>query len=181
MAPEPELPAAQPTNAVPGESTETQTTATSSPHVLTVNELKQKRMEEALRGKVHVVKYPSNIAGSPITAADNSAHVQHGHASPFVAAAADSGDSVRVQYDQASSGYAAYENTLSGSADNPDRIYAPFASRTDWEIARWAKLRGPGSTAVSELLSIERVRLSSLPLCSTHVLMILVCFRCKRS
>ncbi|KAI0348983.1 hypothetical protein OH77DRAFT_1415714, partial [Trametes cingulata] len=33
--------------------------------------------------------------------------------------------------------------------------YAPFTSRIDWEIARWAKMRGPGSTAVSELLQIE--------------------------
>lgn len=27
--------------------------------------------------------------------------------------------------------------------------YAPFKSRLDWEIARWAKLRGPSSTAIS--------------------------------
>ncbi|KAI0069630.1 hypothetical protein K474DRAFT_1580419, partial [Panus rudis PR-1116 ss-1] len=32
--------------------------------------------------------------------------------------------------------------------------YTPFASHMDWAVARWAKLRGPGSTAVSELLSI---------------------------
>jgi hypothetical protein len=37
-------------------------------------------------------------------------------------------------------------------------IYAPFQSKLDWEIARWAKLRGPGSTASSELFSIEGVR-----------------------
>jgi hypothetical protein len=35
--------------------------------------------------------------------------------------------------------------------------YAPFASKMDWEIARWAKLRGPGSTAFTELMSIEGV------------------------
>lgn len=35
--------------------------------------------------------------------------------------------------------------------------YAPFKSRLDWEIARWAKLRGPSSTAMSELLSINGV------------------------
>jgi uncharacterized C2H2 Zn-finger protein len=35
--------------------------------------------------------------------------------------------------------------------------WAPFSSRMDWEVARWAKLRGPGSTAFSELLAIEGV------------------------
>ncbi|KAG1873158.1 hypothetical protein F4604DRAFT_1654403 [Suillus subluteus] len=36
-----------------------------------------------------------------------------------------------------------------------DNAYAPFASKLDWEMARWAKLRGPSSTAFSELVSIE--------------------------
>ncbi|KAJ3501738.1 hypothetical protein NMY22_g18820 [Coprinellus aureogranulatus] len=36
-------------------------------------------------------------------------------------------------------------------------IWAPFASKVDWEVAKWAKLRGPGSTALSELLAIEGV------------------------
>ncbi|KAH9013364.1 hypothetical protein EDB85DRAFT_2076599 [Lactarius pseudohatsudake] len=36
--------------------------------------------------------------------------------------------------------------------DNP---FAPFTSKMEWEIARWAKLRGPGSTAFTELTSIE--------------------------
>ncbi|KAL0957479.1 hypothetical protein HGRIS_001272 [Hohenbuehelia grisea] len=36
-------------------------------------------------------------------------------------------------------------------------MYAPFASQIDWEIARWAKLRGPGSTALTELLKIPEV------------------------
>lgn len=42
------------------------------------------------------------------------------------------------------------------AAGNP---YAPFASKIDWEIARWAKTRGLGSTAFSELLAIDGVRL----------------------
>jgi hypothetical protein len=42
-----------------------------------------------------------------------------------------------------------------GGGDNP---WAPFNSRKDWEIARWAKLRGVGSTAFSELLAIDGVR-----------------------
>lgn len=35
--------------------------------------------------------------------------------------------------------------------------YWPFASERDWLVARWAKLRGPGSTALDELLSIKGV------------------------
>jgi hypothetical protein len=41
-----------------------------------------------------------------------------------------------------------------GGGDNP---WAPFNSKKDWEIARWAKLRGAGSTAFSELLEIDGV------------------------
>ncbi|THU75106.1 hypothetical protein K435DRAFT_591247, partial [Dendrothele bispora CBS 962.96] len=36
--------------------------------------------------------------------------------------------------------------------------WAPFNSRMDWEVARWAKLRGTGSTAFSDLLDIEGVQ-----------------------
>lgn len=35
--------------------------------------------------------------------------------------------------------------------------YAPFKSKTDWEVAKWAKLRGPTSTAVTDLLMIPDV------------------------
>ncbi|KAF8889565.1 hypothetical protein BD779DRAFT_1610960 [Infundibulicybe gibba] len=49
------------------------------------------------------------------------------------------------------SGYDRYIKTLAGGANQ----WAPFNSKLDWELARWAKLRGPGSTAVSDLLSIE--------------------------
>ncbi|KAF7372072.1 hypothetical protein MVEN_00065500 [Mycena venus] len=50
----------------------------------------------------------------------------------------------------------AYESTLeSSSTSNP---YAPFTSKMDWEVAKWAKLRGAGSTAFSDLLNIEGVR-----------------------
>ncbi|EIN13427.1 hypothetical protein PUNSTDRAFT_56509 [Punctularia strigosozonata HHB-11173 SS5] len=38
-----------------------------------------------------------------------------------------------------------------------ENVYAPFISKMDWEIAQWAKLRGPGSTAFSELLAIDGV------------------------
>ena len=46
-----------------------------------------------------------------------------------------------------------YSNT--STSENP---YAPFKDRLNWEIARWAKLRGPSSTACSELLSIPGVQ-----------------------
>ncbi|KAG1852717.1 hypothetical protein F4604DRAFT_1883476 [Suillus subluteus] len=42
-------------------------------------------------------------------------------------------------------------------SSNTDNIYAPFASKIDWEMARWAKLQGPSSTAFSDLLSIESI------------------------
>lgn len=39
--------------------------------------------------------------------------------------------------------------------------YHPFANKTDWEIAWWAKKRGPGQTAFNDLLEVEGV--SRLP------------------
>jgi hypothetical protein len=53
--------------------------------------------------------------------------------------------------------YEAYRDALSNANAVPN-VWAPFSSKIDWEIARWAKLRGPGSTALSELLRIEGVR-----------------------
>ncbi|KAI0686991.1 hypothetical protein C8Q76DRAFT_635698 [Earliella scabrosa] len=53
-----------------------------------------------------------------------------------------------------SSEYERYEEAVDSDGNNP---YAPFRSRMDWEIARWAKMRGPGSTALSELLEIEEL------------------------
>ena len=46
-------------------------------------------------------------------------------------------------------------------ATNP---YSPFISELDWHVARWIKLRGPGSNATTEFLKIpgvvDRLRLS---------------------
>ncbi|KZT19755.1 hypothetical protein NEOLEDRAFT_1077268, partial [Neolentinus lepideus HHB14362 ss-1] len=53
-----------------------------------------------------------------------------------------------------SSEYHKYSAQLGGHEDN---VWAPFVSQLDWEVAWWAKLRGPGSTALTELLSIEGV------------------------
>ncbi|KAH7905921.1 hypothetical protein BJ138DRAFT_1017013, partial [Hygrophoropsis aurantiaca] len=38
-----------------------------------------------------------------------------------------------------------------------DNIWAPFTSQIDYEVARWAKLRGSGSTAFTDLLKIDGV------------------------
>ncbi|KAF8063166.1 hypothetical protein FPV67DRAFT_1421162, partial [Lyophyllum atratum] len=48
--------------------------------------------------------------------------------------------------------YAAYQREL---PDGEINMWAPFASKLEWELARWAKLRGPGSTALTDLLKIE--------------------------
>lgn len=50
--------------------------------------------------------------------------------------------------------FAGYTSGPQNSSANP---YAPFRDKLNWDIARWAKLRGPGSTALSELLSIPGV------------------------
>ena len=42
--------------------------------------------------------------------------------------------------------------------------WAPFKSRKDWEVALWAKLRGPGSTAFSDLLAVPGVRFTLIHL-----------------
>jgi hypothetical protein len=39
----------------------------------------------------------------------------------------------------------------------PDNIWYPFQSQCDWDFARWAKNRGPSSTAVTELLAMNGV------------------------
>ena len=49
-----------------------------------------------------------------------------------------------------------YASLLGNSSDqNP---YRPFASKLDWEVAKWAKLQGPSSTSLMDLLKIEGVR-----------------------
>ena len=50
-----------------------------------------------------------------------------------------------------------FENTLGGPSPN---LFAPFSSQTDWELAKWAKLQGLGSTAFTELMGITGVGIS---------------------
>ena len=51
-------------------------------------------------------------------------------------------------------GSSMYEATCESLGDS---LWAPFQSQCDWEFARWAKMRGPMSTAVTELLAIPEV------------------------
>jgi len=54
--------------------------------------------------------------------------------------------------DSTNSAYAAQLGR--GLDSNP---YSPFTSKIDWEVAKWAKLQGPSSTSLAELLKIEGV------------------------
>ncbi|KAI9512931.1 hypothetical protein F5148DRAFT_1279199 [Russula earlei] len=49
-------------------------------------------------------------------------------------------------------GYAGYKDQF---VDSEANIWAPFASKLDWEMAQWAKLCHPGSMALTELLKLE--------------------------
>jgi hypothetical protein len=42
--------------------------------------------------------------------------------------------------------------------EDEENLYYPFASKIEWEVARWAKLRGSSSTVFTDLLSIDGVR-----------------------
>lgn len=86
----------------------------------------RKAAEDRFHHKPIVQKYPSDLAGKPISAA-------------------------RVPHAEKM-----YESTLIGST-SPTNPYAPFTSKLDWEVAKWAKLRGSGSTAFTDLLNVEGV------------------------
>jgi hypothetical protein len=66
----------------------------------------------------------------------------------------------RAVHESQHNGNQGYHRSLR-DADNPNP-YRPFASKLDWEIGRWAKMRGPGSTALTELLSLEGVSFLSV-------------------
>ncbi len=57
--------------------------------------------------------------------------------------------------------------------------WAPFVSQTDWELARWAKLRGSKSTAFTDLLGVDSVSFFSIK-CSMDVLTHLFTPSCAR-
>ena len=52
--------------------------------------------------------------------------------------------------------HAAYAKSVNQGTKSTN-VYAPFSSRLEWDIARWAKLRGPSSTSFTELVSIPGV------------------------
>ncbi|KAI0356053.1 hypothetical protein OH77DRAFT_1503949 [Trametes cingulata] len=85
---------------------------------------RQGRVHEQLRRSTYVVRFPSPLAGAPISV------------------------------DRTCSEYETFKRLSDSNNANP---YAPFISEVDWKFARWAKMRGPGSTAVTELLSIEEI------------------------
>jgi hypothetical protein len=60
---------------------------------------------------------------------------------------------------------ASAEQQYSDKLGATGNIYAPFGSKMDWEVARWAKLRGSGSTAFTDLLKIEGVRSCGIVAC----------------
>jgi hypothetical protein len=53
--------------------------------------------------------------------------------------------------DQGLSTYKVAHNTLG------DSVWVPFQSQCDWEVVQWAKMCGPTSTAMTELLTIPEV------------------------
>lgn len=172
----------RPEPSLPGDDTGSESNPSSSTHLHTppsttepaarpsADETKRKRMENALRHPVTIVEYPSDVAGSPISAAtaatDNSNSVPEPRRGADAEASAPSDRSSTAPNQpgtqtQSPSVYDDYKDLLKETvktAASSDNIYAPFNSKMDWEIARWAKLRGPGSTAFTELLGIEGVR-----------------------
>ena len=51
-------------------------------------------------------------------------------------------------------GWSNYAQKAETTKENP---YTPFCSKIDWDLTRWAKCQGPGSTAVTDLLQIKNV------------------------
>lgn len=60
-----------------------------------------------------------------------------------------------LQADNEQPGYRFHQRQDSTRDNN--NAYAPFRSKMEWEIAKWAKLRGPSSTAFTELMAIDGV------------------------
>ncbi len=103
-----------------------------------INHTLRTRVEAALCQQIHVEHFPSEVAGQPVVLQNN-----------------------------LPSGYGDYQTRLPhiGGPENP---YSPFANELDWSVGKWAKLRGPGSTAVSDLLEIPGVRSSVSNYALTH-------------
>jgi hypothetical protein len=108
-------------------------------------------MDDDEHGRLMTVQERANIAGTQ-------------HLNPVIKHF-PSGQAGEIVSSQTKLGYLGYASELGvNGEDNP---YAPFTSKIDWEFARWAKLRGAGSTAVSELMGIEGVSVM-FPLFDSH-------------
>lgn len=55
-----------------------------------------------------------------------------------------------------------------------DNFYAPFLSELDWGVGKWAKLRGPSSAAMTELLELPGVS-DHIPYCEVKLRLDVVC------
>jgi hypothetical protein len=65
------------------------------------------------------------------------------------------GARVRAQdHSRSAHANASYELEIAQDEMNP---YTPFSSQLDWDLAKWAKLRGIGSTSFGELMAIPSV------------------------
>ena len=49
------------------------------------------------------------------------------------------------------------DDNYHAALENLSNPWVPFSSQMDWEIAKWAKLQGAGSTVLSDLLAIGGV------------------------
>ncbi|KAI0055018.1 hypothetical protein BV25DRAFT_1816215 [Artomyces pyxidatus] len=57
----------------------------------------------------------------------------------------------------AGSTYQSYSGKLKTGKGPKPNLWAPFSCKLEWDIVRWAKMRGPTSTAFTELLQIDGV------------------------
>lgn len=71
-------------------------------------------------------------------------------AKPFVVNYPDAQAGAPSSGERMPSGWESYRTQLEGGS-------GPWTSKLDWEFARWAQLRGPGATALTELLKIDGV------------------------
>jgi hypothetical protein len=101
--------------------------------------------EEPLHHQPHVVKFPLQSAGATVMVEESDSDMDS---------------------DSRPNGYHHYRQQLK---DSNDGMWAPFTSKIDYEVAHWAKTRGPGSTSFSDLLEIEGVsRLQDQNIKDTH-------------
>ncbi|KAF9778022.1 hypothetical protein BJ322DRAFT_1102226 [Thelephora terrestris] len=81
-----------------------------------------------------------------------SPEVQSNPTAPFVVRFPGAGEALETRPSLV--GYQLYANGLGADGNGPLE-WAPFSTQLEWEVARWAKLRGPSSSALSELLQIN--------------------------